>query len=117
MAPKRDAIEEAHFRIDELVRENAELRRRTTSEFAAGIAHGAVKEFQNKYPNDPGSVVAALLELAAAQRENTAAQRELIAIMSAPSTRESTINLPSGPVHMTVHEKKDPFRPWQPRKQ
>ncbi|MGB9331487.1 MAG: hypothetical protein WCB10_12030 [Steroidobacteraceae bacterium] len=30
--------------------------------------------------------------------------RELIEALDRPKTRESTINLPSGPVHMTVKE-------------
>jgi hypothetical protein len=106
-AKLRKDIEQAHFRIDELSRQNTELRKWADPAHLAGVAHGAVMEVHNKFPKDAASLILAIYE-------NTAAVQALVKVLSAPVTRESTINLPSGPVHMSVRETKDSLRPWQP---
>lgn len=62
---------------------------------------------------EPGSAIWAMLEMKkdfdafkASNAALTEALRDLIKVMSAPVTRESTIRLPSGPVSMTVKESK-----------
>ena|SRR5882762_9256360 len=102
--PKADPVEEAHFRIDEILRELIEFRRWASPDHLAGIAHGAVMEVHNRFPKDAASLVAAL-------HESTAALNRLIEILSTPTVREATINLPSGPATMTVSESR-PRAPW-----
>ncbi|MGB9331492.1 MAG: hypothetical protein WCB10_12055 [Steroidobacteraceae bacterium] len=70
----RAEVEQLHYRLDEVVREFAALRR------MLGPDHQA-----NGY-------------------EMAGAVRDLVEQLKRPTKRNSTINLPSGPVHMTVTE-------------
>jgi hypothetical protein len=100
----RKEIEELHFRLDELVRENHELKRWADPAHLAGVAHGAVMEVHNKLPKDAAALIAAM-------HEQTAAINRLVEVLSAPTVRTATLNLPSGPASMEVQERRS--APWQ----
>lgn len=100
----RKQIDEAHWRLDELVRQNHELKRWADPAHLAGVAHGAVMEVHNKLPKDAAALIAAM-------HEQTAAINRLVEILSTPTVRTATINLPSGPASMEVQERRS--APWQ----
>jgi hypothetical protein len=99
MAPKLDPVEQAHFRIDELVRENAELKRQVSVEHIAGVAHGAAADYLDRNKVGNTALIAKMEELIATMQ-----------MLLEPTTRTSTINLPSGPVTMVVNERRSV--PW-----
>jgi hypothetical protein len=95
---KGKELEELHFRIDDLVRDVERLKRMVTPEHVAGVVHGAVMEYIDKLPKDANhSVVAAV--------------QQLVEVLSTPTVRSATINLPSGEAKMTVSESR-PAAPW-----
>lgn len=90
MAEKPDPTEEVHFRVDEVVRDMAALR----EEFArmATLINQALVAQKGPGASELAEIRAILDTLAKTQ--------------GAAVTRTGTINLPSGPVTMTVRETK-----------
>jgi hypothetical protein len=103
--PKRDPVEEAHFRIDELVRENTKLKQMVSVEHITGVAHGAAADYADRLQVGNSAVVAKI-ELLVEEI------RQLIATLSTPAVRTATLELPSGPATMTVTEKRHAV-PWR----
>ena len=106
--------EEAHFRIDEIERQQAEFAEAIDPNLIAGVVRGAVAAMHADTESKVSGMMQAqterLLEAvnkdAALDREVIASIRELIDTLKQPVTRTTTINLPSGPVTMTLHEKR-----------
>lgn len=88
--PKADPIEEVHFRVDELVRDMAALRE-AFAQVSALINQALVAQ------KGPGASELAEIRVIL----DTIAKTQGAAV-----TRTGTINLPSGPVTMTVREEK-----------
>jgi hypothetical protein len=86
-----DDIETLHARIDDLAREVAALKRLLTPDHLSGLVSGHMTAHLNSLPQANGYEIAG-------------AVRDLVAALSRPVHRNSTINLPSGPVHMNVVE-------------
>ena len=84
-------IGDAHFRIDELVREMDKLKRNITPDHIAGIVDGCVSNYIDRLPKADNHTV-------------VAATRDLLEALYTPAVRTSTVELPSGPVKMTTHE-------------
>jgi hypothetical protein len=115
--PKKvDPIEQVHFRVDEHERRFRELdgiKQQIPGMVEGGVAAlrasmkseflEALQEVMKNQARDIQTDTQVIEEL----REVCACLRELCKVMAAPCTRESTINLPSGPVHMTVRERKN----------
>jgi hypothetical protein len=134
---KPDAIEEAHFRIDEHERRFAELDKAFSPEMLTGIAQGAVSvlgaeldrrlkehsdhivELLGKDVETDKEVVASIKELVTVIKELLISKsevshkelsediRELVKALRAPTTRTATVELPNGHATMTVRERKD----------
>jgi hypothetical protein len=119
MKSKVDPVEQAHFRIDE-----HERKLREVEKIGAGIPdmvnggvaalHAGMKAEvaqilanQAKDIQTDTAVVERLDRLCECIERQCEKLDALIAVLGAPCTRESTINLPSGPVHMTVRERKN----------
>jgi hypothetical protein len=94
-AKLRKDVEQAHFRIDALARENAELKRQVSVEHITGVAHGAAADYADRLQVGNSAVVAKIELLI-----------EAIHLLLGPTVRTSTINLPSGPVTMTTDERR-----------
>lgn len=103
--------EEAHFRIDEMERSIAAL---PTTEVIAGIATGAsaatvqqlkaeIAQIKSRQEED----IALDREVIQSNVELRASIKELIECMGKPTTREINAQLPSGPVRMTVSERRN----------
>lgn len=110
---KPDPIEEAHFRIDEHERKLSEIGK--IAEGIPALIHGGVATLQAGMDAAMDSKLAKLIAAQAQDVETDRAVVErldrliekisaLIEVMRAPTTRAATINLPSGPVTMTVRE-------------
>lgn len=99
--PKRDSLDEAHFRIDELVRENQELRRMVSVEHIAGVAHGAAADYADRLKVGNSALISKMDALIATMQT----------LLGSTTVRTGTINLPSGPVTMEVHERLT--APWK----
>jgi hypothetical protein len=98
-------IEEAHFRIDELVRENQQLKHIASVEHITGVAHGAAADYADRLQVGNSAVVVKIDRLI-----ETITQ--LIATLATPTVRTATLNLPSGPAEMTVSERR-PAVSWR----
>ena len=99
----RDALEEVHFRLDELHRMFAS---QPTADHIAGIASGVCAAALERIQMQLMQMQAATDEDVKTDREIIQSVRELIEQMKKPVTRTTTVNLPSGPVTMTTTEKR-----------
>ena len=110
---KKDPVESAHFRIDEHERQIGSMKETLSPVAIAAMVRGALAEQQL-------SLEAKLERIIAAQAKDMETDKAVVgkitelceelkaltvALLS-PMTRTSTINLPSGPVTMTVKEQR-----------
>jgi hypothetical protein len=115
----RASIEQAHYRADDHERRIGELK--GMADKLPAMVHGAVealhagmKAEMAHRDEDFKALLSELREFIAVQKADAMKDAQvverldrLIEVLGAPSVRESTINLPSGPVTMTVRERKN----------
>lgn len=111
--PKIDGaqmIEDAHWRMDEHERALDEIKRGLSPEVVAAIVQGAVsvlhtklmETVQQKY-TDMEKLLEGFRGEVSDNKELACAVRELVAKLG-PKTKTATLNLPSGPVTVTIQE-------------
>jgi hypothetical protein len=99
-----DAVEDLHFRQDEIERALAALALSSKPETIVSVVQGAVCAMQAQLQNDIVSngqkleSVAAKLDLLADKLD------ALVSMLAKPVKRVCTVEMPSGPVTMTVTE-------------
>jgi hypothetical protein len=114
--PKRDPVEDAHFRIDEHERKFAGLQDMASKipgmvEGGVGVMRASLKsEFMEALAKDVETdtrVIERLDKLIETNEKLAVELRAVAMALGRECTRESVINLPSGPVTMTVRERKN----------
>jgi|SRR5271170_1314640 len=103
-AKKPDPLEEAHFRIDEHERRLADLDK-AREEMPAHV-QGGIAALHAAFKAEIGQLVIEQRKDVESDHAVVAKLDELIATLNKPVTRTCTINLPSGPVTMTVREER-----------
>lgn len=120
--PKKDPIEEVHFRVDELVRELADLGKIADS--VPALVNGGVAVLQASLDAKIDKLLAsqvaddesdkAVVESNRAVVESNRMLSEkidkLVTTLLTPTTRTATLTLPSGPATMTVREGREKFQ-------
>jgi hypothetical protein len=99
----RRGNEELHARLDDHERRAGRLEGQLTDETLGGRIHGQVMAAVEKTPRE-GALLVALHSL-------TAQLVALVEELRMPRERTATLNLPTGPATMTVHERS--ARAWR----
>jgi hypothetical protein len=105
-AKKLDPIEDVHFRIDEAERKIAEISTATNPKMLENMLRGFLAALQAEGKAEKEADRA---EREALRRDNESLRgeiRELRELLMKPTTRIGTVELPSGPVTMTITEKR-----------
>lgn len=103
ISPAAD-MNDPHWRIDEQERRLGAIEEALTPEMVAAVVAGAVAALKAQMQTETQALLKAVTQDRAGDGELIAAVKELVQTLRAPITRVSTINLPSGPVSMTVNE-------------
>jgi hypothetical protein len=96
--------EQAHFRIDDIERSLTSVHAAIKPEVIAALVQGVVSTLEIKMQGETERLLKAVREDVTTDQEIIKELRELVAVLKAPITRTSTIELPTGPVSMTVTE-------------
>ena len=104
---KIDPLEDAQFRMDDHERKLGEIERALSPEVIAALVHGAVAACSAQSEQQLAKILSNQAKDIDTDERVVAKLEELIALLSRPETSTCRLELPSGPVTMTVTKRRE----------